>query len=1063
MAGAQSSDRWPMASPGLSSGLDIDAPQAERRQLTVLFVDVVDSTPLSERIDPEEFFRVIREYRCLCDEQIRSCGGHIARMIGDGLLAYFGLPQAHENDPERAVRAALAILEAVGEHEFGIGDDNYIQLGLRIGVNTGVVVVGTFTGEPAESREVFGSSTNIAARLQSIAPMNSVLIGSSTYELVKGAFRCSPMGEQSLKGISHPVQAWRVDGLAETESRFERATGSRLTPMIGRGAECEALLQLWKGASEGIGELAVVSGEPGIGKSRLIKALRTELKPQSCEILSLQCSPFHINTPLAPEIERLKRAAGMREDDRANVSASKLRALLRRAVSDPEDTMRYYGALLSIPACEGYEPADLASPSERERLFEVMIRTLIAASRNRPVLMVAEDVQWIDPTSIELVQRIMKRIASERVLLVITHRSDYDLTWLTGPSLRKVVLSKLGSDECADVVAAVAGDAAIPAKLIRMIVERTDGVPLFIEEFTRAVLAIRAEDRLLPETTSEPLIPASIHDSLMERLDRLSDAKRVAQVASVFGRQFSLKDLERAFASRGKTLERALQVLEWAGILDRFEERRYAFHHAMIQDAAYSSLIREERRDLHARVAALVRQDAPIAESSQPAVLGHHYSRANMIAEAVEAWLEAGKSALRRSATKEAVAHLRAGLGLVSKLPESEARFTAEIALQSNLAMAYTAIAGWSDPNVYGPYHRALSLCDKYGTVREKSVVLWGYSIAKLVNCELADSLRVAEDFLRLAREWRDEEAELMALTAALLANFFLGRLIEAHQLTQEIFNQYRSVEHRKLVQVYQHDPKVVALVYSGRLEWLLGRPQAARLCCQGARQLAAEIGHPFMRAFALILGAYDHWCEGDLKANLACIEEGMRVAKEYGYPMYAVIGPLWATGALASRDPSLKTMEALCLLLNKLPADDRCIQVPFYKALLAAEFGRMGEVERARTLAASAEDIMKRTGERWLAPEVYRVRGTLLCLEPNADLDSARRLFTDSLRSARELGAVGWELRAAISLASLLRTDGKKAKAHNLLRTVRRRFPPGETSADLRKAEHLLDELESR
>src|SRR5262249_22583870 len=348
MAGAQSSDRWPMASPGLSPGLDIDAPQAERRPLTGLFADVVDSTPLSERIDPEEFFRVIREYRCLCDEQIRSCGGHIARMIGDGLLAYFGLPQAHENDPERAVRAALAILEAVREREFGIGDDNYIQLGLRIGVNTGVVVVGTFTGEPAESREVFGSSTNIAARLQSIAPVNSVLIGSSTYELVKGAFHCSPFGEQSLKGISHPVPAWRVDGLAETESRFERATGSRLTPMIGRRAECEALLQLWKGASEGIGELAVVSGGPGIGKSRLIKALRTELKPQSCEILSLQCSPFHINTPLAPEIERLKRAAGIREDDRANVSASKLLALLRRAVSDPEDAMRYYGALLSI-------------------------------------------------------------------------------------------------------------------------------------------------------------------------------------------------------------------------------------------------------------------------------------------------------------------------------------------------------------------------------------------------------------------------------------------------------------------------------------------------------------------------------------------------------------------------------------------------------------------------------------------------------------------------------------------------------------------------------------------
>ena len=549
----------------------------------------------------------------------------------------------------------------------------------------------------------------------------------------------------------------------------------------------------------------------------------------------------------------------------------------------------------------------------------------------------------------------------------------------------------------------------------------------------------------------------------MERLDRLGPAKRVAQIASVFGRRFNYEGIFSVLPGRGQTLKDALRALERAGIVYRSEESQgtvFTFKHAMIQEVAYSSLLKEERRELHARVASWLLQEAAIGESSQPAVLGYHYARAGNIPEAIEAWLQAGKSALRRSATKEAVAHLREGLSLIPKLPASPQRYEAEIALQSNLAMAYTANAGWSDPNVYGPYSRALKLCESHGTIREKATVLWGSTIAKLVNCELTTGLKHAQDFVRRAEEWRDDEAVLMAYTAAVIANFFLGRLEQASELAAQISARYNPREHGKLVQIYQHDPLIVSLVYSGHIEWLLGRPGRARECCETARQLANEIGHPFMLAFASILGVSDHWYEGDLAANLASVKRGLKVADEYGYPMYRVIGPLWATAALAARGPAPEVLEQLCGLLGKLPAENRCIQMPLYRILLATEFGRIGQIERARSFAASAEALVKQTGERWAAPEIYRIHGSLLCREPLRDDRAAMRLFKRSLASARKLGAVGWELRTALSIARLVsagESPSGRAEARDLLISTRAKFASAETSRDLREADDIV------
>ena len=1043
-----------------------EAPHAERRQLTVTFIDIVGSTPLSERIDPEEFFAIIRAYRDICDEQIRRYGGHIARMIGDGLLAFFGVPQAHENDPERAVRASLAIAAAIKEHKFLLSDGSFVRLGVRIGVNTGVVVVGSVPGEPPDRREVFGSTAHVAARLQGLASENGIVVGSSTYDLTRRTFSYVPLGRQALKGVEGPVEAWRAEALGSNESRFDRARRSPLAPMINRTSESALLAEMWQQTLAGSGQVGVISGEPGIGKSRLIRQFRTSLGASPRDVLSLQCSPFHINTPLAPEIERLIRATGIHETDNAELALAKLQALLANAVTDLKQALRYYGAVLSIPACAGYEPADFGSPLERERAFQVFVDALVAASRKQPILGIVEDVQWMDPTTIELLVRVMARCPGERIMVLITHRDDYRADWLSSTAIRPIPLRKLAAHECEQMVAAVAGSDFVPRQITSQIVERTDGVPLFVEEFTRAVVDAGAvppaAESPVPKLP-EPLVPSSIHDSLMERLDRLGPAKRVAQIASVFGRRFDYEGIFNVFPDKSQTLPQALRALERAGIVFRSKEPQgevFTFKHAMIQEVAYSSLLMEERRELHARVASWLLQEASIEESGQPAVLGYHYARAGNIPEAIEAWLQAGKSALRRSATKEAVAHLREGLSLISKMPASPRRFEAEIGLQSNLAMAYTANAGWSDPNVYGPYSRALELCASHGTIREKATVLWGSTIAKLVNCELTKGLEHAENFVRRAEEWRNEEAALMAYTAAVIANFFLGRLQRASELAALVSARYNPREHGKLVQIYQHDPLIVSLVYSGHIEWLLGRPGRARACCVTARQLANEIGHPFMVAFASILGVADHWYEGDLAENLASVKRGLKVADEYGYPMYRVIGPLWATAALAARGPAPDVLEQLCGLLDKLPAENRCIQMPLYRILLATEFGRIGQMGRARNFAASAEALVKQTGERWAAPEIYRIHGSLRCCDPSRDDRAAMRLFKRSLASARKLGAVGWELRTAISIARLVsagESASGRAEARGLLISTRAKFASAETSRDLREADDLV------
>jgi len=1039
---------------------------AERRQLTVVFVDVVDATSLSERLDPEDFFSVLRDYRDICEESIRRFGGHLARMVGDGLLAYFGLPRAHEDDAERAVRAALSIVSRLQAHLFSTAESGPARLNIRIGINTGLVVIGSLVGETdLRQQDVFGAAAHVAARLQAMAPANCVLIGPRTYELVRGTFRCACLGAQDLKGIEQPIVVWQVDGLERTESRFERTRTSPRTPLVDRVAEHAMLLERWAKADKGSGSVVVISGDPGIGKSRLVHALRLSLVRARKVTLHFQCSPLHVNTPLAPLIERDRHAAGVAESNKPAVMLAKLRALLSLAVADTDAVLPYYGALLSIPSHEDYRPADLRSPSERKRALAAIIQVVVELSRRRSVMIVVEDIQWVDATSIELLEGLVPLVRRERILLILTHRSDYQPYWLAGQDLHAIPLTKLTAPECEKMVRLVAGPRAATKSLTSRIIERTDGIPLFIEEFTRAAVESNrsvATSRAPKRQPDEPLVPISLQDSLMERLDALGDGKRIAQVAAVIGRKFNYSTLSHLLEGTCHELHGRLADLEAAGLLFAESATAFVFQHAMIQEAAYASLPRHLRAQLHARAASYLRQASSESDGSQLAVLAHHYARAGMILDAARARLEAGKAALAGSANREAIANLWEGVEVISNSSPSQERFEIELALQANLAMAYTSLAGWSGPQVDQRYSRALELCRNYGTVREKSIVLWGITIGKLVGSELTRSLELARGFVELADEWHDEEAAMMAHTADMLANFFLGRLQEAKASAEWVLNRYDHSKHCALVNVYQHDPKVLALVYGGHMAWLLGHPQHAKSSCEAARQLARELAHPFMLAFALILGVADYLYEGDHARSLASVEEGVAIARQHGLSMYGVFGALWAIPAFVQRGPNPKALEELSTLLATLLENNCYLQAPLYQICLAREFSRFDQVERARTLAKAAEVLMKQTGERWFEPEVYRVRAVLFCEEPNPDYGNAIHFFARSLAAAKELKTAGWELRAAISFARLLRNHVGANEAVAILTEAREKFSRAEKSADLAEAEGLLRELRS-
>jgi class 3 adenylate cyclase len=722
---------------------------AERRQLTVMFCDLVGSTALSARFDPEDLRDLIGAYHRCVAETVARFDGFVAKYMGDGVLVYFGYPQAHEDDAERAVRAGLALVEAVDRL------DSPEPLQARLGIASGLVVVGDLIGEgAAQERGVVGDTPNLAARLQALALPGTLVVADATRRQIGGLFELDDLGPQPLAGFAEPQPAWRVVRESGVVSRFE-ALRSGATPLVGRDEELELLQRRWQQAKAGEGRVVLISGEPGIGKSRLSAELVGQIEAEPHTRLRYFCAPHHQDSALYPFIVQLERAAGFAREDSEEDRLAKLKTLLAPAARN-RDEFELIAELLSLPnAAAELNP----SPQrKREMLFEAMLGQLEALARRRPVLMLFEDAHWIDPTSRELMDLTVNRVARLPVLLVITFRPEFQPPWAGQPHVTMLALNRLGQRQVAALVVGLAGNAPLGSEIIAEIADRTDGVPLFVEELTKAVLERADQDnRVAAVLSASPLpalaVPATLHASLVARLDRIGAvAKEVAQIGAVLGREFGY-DLITGVEQRPEPeLQAGLAQLTEAGLLfcrGQPPQSSYLFKHALVQDAAYGTLLRSRRQELHARVAAVLERDFADLVDRQPELLAHHLTAAGNTDRAVEQWLNAGQHAAARLAYLESIAHLDRGLRLLHSLPESPLRNGREIELQLALGLCVFTAKGGVEAKL--PYTRAHELAERSGKPQQRFEALYGVWQSTMTSGGIAAASPLSDRLLRMA------------------------------------------------------------------------------------------------------------------------------------------------------------------------------------------------------------------------------------------------------------------------------------------------------------------------
>jgi class 3 adenylate cyclase len=721
-----------------------NALEGERRQLTVLFCDIVGSTELTNRVDPEILEKILREYEDACAACITRYDGYVFRRIGDGIVAFFGYPLAHEGEAERAIRAGLEIVAALSTLD--VPDVGH--LAVRIGIASGLVVVSS------AEKGAEGEPLNLASRLQAIAQPGSIVVSEWVIRLARGSFDYEDMGEQALKGYAQPTRAYRIKGVSKATSRFEAATQERLTPLVGREQELGLLLDRWALARDGEGQVVLLSGEPGIGKSRILTALRERLDAQGAQALRFQCSPYYMNSAFWPSIDNFERALKFGRDEAPESKLDKLEALIVTHYRRPLTDVRFVASMLSIPCEERYGAHTMTPQKHKDETLRSLADLAEAAARKQPSIMLYEDVHWADPTSLEALDLLIDRVRSFPLLIVLTHRPEFHSRWGVHGHVTGLNLSKLMRGQSSTMISKLAGSKALPAELVQQILAKTDGVPLFVEELTKSILESdqlkEAADRYEYVGTAHSItVPATLRDSLMARLDRYMPVKEIAQIGAAIGREFSY-ELVAAVAPRAKgELEDALERLTASGLAFRRgtpPEATYTFKHALVQDAAYDSLLKSRRQELHRKIARVIEEHFPNIKTTEPEVLAHHLTAAHLAEAAAPLWRAAGELSMRRMALTEAVSHLTRGLEAISTLPPSSERDASELELRTLLGGALIATRGFASPEVEQSYGRARVLCRQLGdtpqSLRPRGLPSTTHSNIRLWPSSMGSTLR---------------------------------------------------------------------------------------------------------------------------------------------------------------------------------------------------------------------------------------------------------------------------------------------------------------------------------
>jgi class 3 adenylate cyclase/tetratricopeptide (TPR) repeat protein len=1041
----------------------MQAEEAERRHLTIMFCDLVGSTSLSARLDPEELWRVMGSYHACVRKVVKQHQGSIAGIEGDGALAYFGYPRGQEDDAAQAVRAALALVDAVPN----INIEPRLQV--RVGIATGTVVVSELlTNETPTAQKVVGETPNLAARLQSVAEPGTVLICPTTRQLTVGHFNYREFGHPTLKGWAEPISVWQVLGTSGL-SRFEAMHKTRLPPPFGREEELDMLLRRWDHAAQGEGRVVMLTGEPGIGKSHIAFAFDEHMHKQRHITLSYFCSAHHTNSALFPFIGQLERAAGFQRGDTPAKRLSKLDRLVAKSAGDPEHVTDLAN-LLALQTGDRDRLEALSPQKRKERTFSAILAQLNALAAGHPVLIIFEDVHWIDPTSLELLGAIVERAPKLRLLLLITARPDFAPPWPSYPHVTTIPLARLDRRSGEALVERVAGGRTLPKELVDEILARTDGIPLFIEELTKTVL----ESELLQERDGrfvlqrprpQLAIPTTLHASLMARLDRLAAVREIAQIGAVAGRDFHFELLNAVAGLSREILEEALEQLVRSELVFRRGEiphAIYSFKHTLVRDAAYASLLKSRRAQLHAAIADALEQRFPEIVQTQPETLAHHLTEAGKTEKAIGYWLQAGKNEALRSANLEAMAHLQRGIEVTGHLPAGELKDRSELDLQLVVGPCLIATQGPAARNAVATFARARELCERLGQPPEYLEVMFWLATASVVRGELAQALEAIADLPSAAEARGNRPALLNSIRGQAMIHMFMGRIVEARETLDRAAQVFGAMDetNRTAARTAGQDPGVSILVLKAWVLWIVGHVDEAVSQMGAALERGDVVRHAHTYAYAWYYASVLHALRGEPAIAQDYATRCLAISEQHGFRHWHGLSQAMRGICAALLDTSAGSLDEVKSSLEGYQHAGYQIGLTVQFALLVSALLLRNQPEAALEVIDHGLSIVDHNGERLFEAELYRQKARALLMRgaPHSELES---LLEQALRTARDQQARSLELRAATDLAMLWISQGKRTEALDVLSSIYGRFSEGFDTSDLKNAKDLLAHLQ--
>ncbi len=1034
----------------------------ERRQLTVLFADVVGATALSGQLDPESLRAVLRSYQAICTDCVTRYSGDVHQYMGDGVLAYFGYPAAHENDAERAVLAGLAIIAGVQAL------DRTLRIEARVGIHSGLVVVGEMGAGDSRETHAIGETPNIAARIQGEAVPDSVCISAATLRLIGERFNVRALGPRPMKGVARDMELFSV--VAAAKSGSGQRAFRHTTPLIGRDMELRHLLERWTLAQQGQGQAVLLSGEGGIGKSRLLEAFRERAAAQGKSWRNIFCSPFYHNSALHPMIDLIERAIEAEDVSSLPDRGAALRRVLHAADLADDMTFTLIGSLVGLGAEHERALQNLAPDQRKRRTLDALIAWLHADALKTPLVLVAEDLHWIDASTRDFIGVLLERIVDLPVLLVLTFRPEFIPTWAMHGQISTLALTRMVREQVISVAQGVTDGKALPERIIDEIVLRTDGVPLFVEELTKAIIAaglVVERDgalHLASQHSAKLEIPSTLRDSLTARLDRLGAAKSVAQLASILGREFEYRVLQVVCDLPESELEEQLAALNRAEIIQQRgipPRSHYIFKHALIQEAAYDTLLKSARQQHHKRIAEAYVERFPDVAQSRPELVAHHYSRALVPEAAVHFWQKAGELAVERSGYHEALGHLRAALDQVELVPDSEARANTELALRVKIGPALIALMGMASAETGENYARACQLAEGRGNLPERFMAMWGDWLYKTTSGQLLAASRRSEDLVSLGRKLGDDEYLLQAHHSRWTNFFILGNVAVSRADTLQgirLYDRNRFQHHKHLYG--GHDPGVCAHGFGANAAWCTGHTAEALRLAETAASIGRDLDHPFSLSLAHMWGGFAFYCAGEYTRARVAGEELTAICQKHGFNQWLGTG-LILSGA--SRTAQGDTEFGLKLVeegLKEFRTSGQFSQYPLHLAISGEAHLHVGNNARALDLFSEAIERSEKSHIGWYRPEIQRLQAETMLQSGQIGVDDAI-LRVDAANSlAREQGALALEWRAVTALGRLLMQNGQHAQAQERLRAVCDASIEEFDSAELREAKTLLEGL---